>query len=426
MSGTRRRGVSLAVALLGVALAAPLARGQAARPAQPPSAASPGAAPLAAGAPRSAGDPRSSALGDLRQEIEAGHARLAGYEARTQGLLGALQSIDDASAQLGADVKQSEAALRDARRSLEAARTAAIDADAQLESTRVRLARRVVALARDGEAGVLRALFAPGSLAQRYARVALLRRLAGQDARLIDRHRADLRAVDAAQVSLARARATRDGLRRDLAARRSALAEEKAARQLLLRRVRSDAVREREGVAELEAAAASLERKLAELGEEAPLPLAATMATPASFARLRGHLQPPVDAPVRRAFGRTVEADFRTETFRKGIDFGARQGEAVRAVAHGAVRFAGWFRGYGKMVILDHGDRYFSVSGHLDEIRVAVGDDVAAGDVIGSAGDTGSLTGALLYFELRRGADALDPGEWLEPGRLVASPPAGG
>ncbi len=78
------------------------------------------------------------------------------------------------------------------------------------------------------------------------------------------------------------------------------------------------------------------------------------------------------------------------------------------------------------MVILDHGDQYFSVSGHLDEIRVAVGDVVDAGSVIGSSGDTGSLSGTLLYFELRRGGEPLDPAAWLEPGRLVAPAPAGG
>jgi septal ring factor EnvC (AmiA/AmiB activator) len=65
------------------------------------------------------------------------------------------------------------------------------------------------------------------------------------------------------------------------------------------------------------------------------------------------------------------------------------------------------------MVILDHGDGYFTVSGHLDEIGVAVGDVLASGDPVGSAGETGSLTGPRLYFEVRRGAEALDPGGWL-------------
>jgi septal ring factor EnvC (AmiA/AmiB activator) len=72
------------------------------------------------------------------------------------------------------------------------------------------------------------------------------------------------------------------------------------------------------------------------------------------------------------------------------------------------------------MLILDHGDDYFTVSGHLAELRVAVGDAVAAGEPVGAVGDTGSLQGPRLYFEIRRGAEPLDPAEWL--GALDAAP----
>lgn len=112
-------------------------------------------------------------------------------------------------------------------------------------------------------------------------------------------------------------------------------------------------------------------------------------------------------------FGRVVDAEFFTETYRTGVVFGAEQGAPVRAVAAGRVRYAGWFRGFGRLVIIAHGDSYFTVSGHLSEMFVAVGDRVSAGDTIGAVGDTGSLTGPQLYFEIRLGGDPLDPGEWL-------------
>jgi septal ring factor EnvC (AmiA/AmiB activator) len=65
-------------------------------------------------------------------------------------------------------------------------------------------------------------------------------------------------------------------------------------------------------------------------------------------------------------------------------------------------------------VILDHGEQYFTVCGHLAEIFVSLGDAVAEGDTIGSVGETGSLTGPSLYFEVRRGSRPLDPALWLE------------
>jgi septal ring factor EnvC (AmiA/AmiB activator) len=111
-----------------------------------------------------------------------------------------------------------------------------------------------------------------------------------------------------------------------------------------------------------------------------------------------------------------VDGESQTATFRKGVEYEAPLGAPVRAVAPGGVRFAGRFRGYGKTVILDHGGGYFSVASHLSETRVAVGDVVAAGEEIGRVGDTGSLNGPELYFELRRGGEALDPREWLAGG----------
>ena len=88
----------------------------------------------------------------------------------------------------------------------------------------------------------------------------------------------------------------------------------------------------------------------------------------------------------------------------------------ARRVAPGTVRLAGWFRGYGKLVILDHGDGYFTVSGHLADIDVEVGDRVSEGEVMGTVGDTGSLEGQGLYFEVRRGRGPLKPAEWLAKG----------
>jgi septal ring factor EnvC (AmiA/AmiB activator) len=116
---------------------------------------------------------------------------------------------------------------------------------------------------------------------------------------------------------------------------------------------------------------------------------------------------------VARGFGRVVDAEFRTEVFRKGVDFAAEAGVPVRAVAPGEVRFAGWFRGYGRIVILDHGGGYFTVSGHLDELRVDVGEGVEEGGILGTVGETGSLSGPRLYFEIREGAEPRDPARWL-------------
>ena len=78
-----------------------------------------------------------------------------------------------------------------------------------------------------------------------------------------------------------------------------------------------------------------------------------------------------------------------------------------------AVAVAGWFSGFGNLVILVHGEGYYTLYAHLPEMKVQTGARVDEGGDIGVVGDTGSLKGAYLYFEIRSGSKALDPAEWL-------------
>jgi septal ring factor EnvC (AmiA/AmiB activator) len=199
-----------------------------------------------------------------------------------------------------------------------------------------------------------------------------------------------------------------------LAERARELELERASKREVLAGLRADGARERGALDELEAAAKTLEQTLVRLGATPPARPSRPLTEP--FTNLRGRLPAPVSAPVARGFGKVVDAEFLTAIFRKGIDFAAPAGAPVRAVAPGEVRFAGWFKGYGKMVILDHGEGYFTVCAHLDEIHVAMGDTVAADQPLGTVGDTGTLGGPLLYFEIRHGSEPQDPSRWLAGG----------
>jgi septal ring factor EnvC (AmiA/AmiB activator) len=83
----------------------------------------------------------------------------------------------------------------------------------------------------------------------------------------------------------------------------------------------------------------------------------------------------------------------------------------VRAVFGGRVAFADRYGAYGRLVILDHGDHYYSVSGNLATVDVKVGDEIGAGERLGTVGDEGH--GAMLYFEVRRGTETIAAGPWL-------------
>ncbi|MGD8998898.1 MAG: peptidoglycan DD-metalloendopeptidase family protein [Granulosicoccaceae bacterium] len=127
------------------------------------------------------------------------------------------------------------------------------------------------------------------------------------------------------------------------------------------------------------------------------------------FAALRGQLALPVKGRIRARFGsRRKEGKLRWQ----GVLIGAREGSAVRAVSHGRVAYADWLRGFGLMVIIDHGDGYMSLYGHNQSLFVETGDWVEAGEVIGGAGRSGGQQRSGVYFEIRNNGKPTNPLRW--------------
>jgi septal ring factor EnvC (AmiA/AmiB activator) len=129
----------------------------------------------------------------------------------------------------------------------------------------------------------------------------------------------------------------------------------------------------------------------------------------------KGHLPFPTQGMVEVVFGKVVNPRFNTVTVQKGIDVRAAAGEKVRAVAAGTVVYSDWLKGYGNLVIVDHGGQWHSLYAHLKESEVEVGNEVEESEDLGSVGDTGSLKGNYLYFELRRNGEAINPLPWFDP-----------
>jgi murein hydrolase activator len=369
-----------------------------------------------AAAPARAADPREDELRALRRAIEQHRERVGAFEREERGILEVLEEMDQALEALEQDAARARREAADARAEREKLEAEAVGLEARLGRTQRSLADRAVALYKTGDLGPVAALFAAENLRDALERASLLQRLIDGDRVLLRRFRSQQEALAAARAGAERAAQARDAALARLEERSGEMARERTARATALAAVRSDRRRERSALHELEAAARALEETLASFSKDPPSAPPAPGAV--RFASLRGALDAPVDAPVLERFGR-VQDEFGTATFRKGVEFGASAGDPVKGVADGTVRFAGWFRGYGKIVIVDHGDAYFSVSGHLADIAVSVGDAVRRGDRLGTAGDTGSLAGPRLYFEIRQGGKALDPAEWLAKGTAL-------
>jgi septal ring factor EnvC (AmiA/AmiB activator) len=252
-------------------------------------------------------------------------------------------------------------------------------------------------------------------------RVAVLRQLgslAALDARLIREYRVTSdRLADRKEREETRQAELAD-LRVEAQREQAEVDREAAKRRTLLAKVRDERAYHERMVGELSEAARRLEAFVRELQAKqrrlAKVPPAPPGDAPRTgFGTLRGRLPWPAEGRIIGAFGPQVHPRFGTRTFRNGVDIEAAEGTEVAAVYTGHVVYTGWFKGYGNLIILDHGHDFYTLYAHVAEMLVKEGDDVRQGQRIGTVGDTGSLAGPRLYFEVRFQGKPVDPADWL-------------
>jgi septal ring factor EnvC (AmiA/AmiB activator) len=288
-----------------------------------------------------------------------------------------------------------------------------VRAAARLDAALAELRPRLAARARMGRLGGLRVLLASGSISELARRRYALDRILERDAGLLREARANREALAAARRTQEAEALRLEELAAEAERRRAEAGEKAAAQRAILAAVRGERALHERAAAE----AAAQERKLAGLlAALTPAPPAVAARAPAAlqgFSALRGRLPRPVAGAVVAGFGRVVDPRFNTVTTHPGVDLRAAPGTPVRAVATGRVVHAGWFRGYGNLVILDHGEGYHTLVAHLGSMSTAVGEDVAPGTLLGSAGDGAALGGEGIYFEIRERQRPVDPAGWL-------------
>ncbi len=131
------------------------------------------------------------------------------------------------------------------------------------------------------------------------------------------------------------------------------------------------------------------------------------------FASLKGKLPWPVEGKVIIPYGSQKDPQFNTPVFRSGTFIQSQSGTKAKVVSQGKVVFAEWFKGYGQLVIVNHGEGYHSLYGSLSEIFTRVGDIIKDGQMVGRVGNSGLVNTSGLYFELRYRGKPLNPMQWL-------------
>jgi septal ring factor EnvC (AmiA/AmiB activator) len=335
---------------------------------------------------------------------------------------------------LGA-LKRTERELSSTRRRIKALNNRRNRLDQQLEVTRANLQRSVASLANQrqrlakrlrhlymmGPAREMEFLISTTSFAGLMMRWDFLQMVAEQDRMLLEGVRTEKEHVEANERRL-------QGNLSEVA-RNTQRSQRESSKLANLRQSRASTVREIQSKrSEYEAAAAELERSaravaalLARLerqrraeAEKARVQGRDPQPYSGNFAQGQGQLDWPVNGNVIGRMGLETHPRFGTQVRNDGIDISVPVGTAVRAVAKGRVDFANDdYEGIGGMVVLNHGDGYYTIYSHLSDVSVSTGSEVASGTVIGRSGETGSLKGPMLHFEVRKGSSPMNPESWL-------------
>ncbi len=191
---------------------------------------------------------------------------------------------------------------------------------------------------------------------------------------------------------------------------KGALEKQQRSRKAILTSIQKDIKNQSQRLVQLEQARKDLQRLLKSLSE-ALADIPPDVGNIKQFSQLKGKLLRPTRGKVNNRFGKRRKNGGGIKW--QGITITAKTGTQVNAVHHGRVAFSDWLRGFGLLVILDHGDGYMSLYGHNESLYKDVGEWVESGETIATVGESGGQSDSGLYFEIRKNGKPQNPRPWL-------------
>ncbi|MEA2327471.1 MAG: murein hydrolase activator [Thermoanaerobaculia bacterium] len=351
---------------------------------------------------------RNADLARIRADIARLRTRLDDLRTQTRS---AEHDLEESDLELGIRTNELQLAI-DMQSQLEEQRR---ETESQIAAIAPRIARekeflrkRLAALYRLGGLSYVRMLLSIDDRRDPVQAMSMLSFLVSRDARAVTRFQAEREQLRARTIELADREQKVAAARRIVEQRQRAVAAARADKERTLLSLRNQGNASEQKLAELEEKAKRLEHLLDVLSRQNGAAVAAT-----DIRSVQGALAWPVQGKIIEHFGKQRNAKFSTVTFSNGLKIAAAPGAEVRSVFAGTVLFSQWFKGYGNLVILDHGNRVFSLYGNLKSPAVAVGDRINAGQALAGVGESEDAHSGYLYFEIRQDNKPEDPQKWL-------------
>jgi septal ring factor EnvC (AmiA/AmiB activator) len=371
--------------------------------------------------------PRDELKG-VKQEIRAKKQLISKTRKVEAAVSTELQEINRTLAQKESDLGRLDRDLKGVESSLERTGREIVRVTDEANRKKQEIEHRLASLYKAGELGALRMFFSAESFPQMAENIRYMRSILDNDKRIFAEYDQKIVELRKLKVDLERDAAKKSRIKEGIAVKKLEIEQEKGKKAAYLVKVRQDRSSYEKSLKELQANAARLQtmmerlealsrRKLSSRHEKPGSrlkPLAELPPVPdRGFATQKGRMSLPVRGEIVETYGKHKHPDFNSYTFSKGLSISAGSGSDIRAIYDGSVIFSDYFKGYGNMIIIDHGGGYFSLYAHAARILKKVGADVARNETVATVGDTDSSRGPMLYFEIRHQGKPVDPAGWV-------------
>ena len=332
---------------------------------------------------------------EIDRKIETGKTKLLTY---TQKEIDAINRLDDLDYKLHKSRRQLAAKKSEITKLEKAiAETTASSAELkkQIQTNEHFMAQRLVALYKLNQIGQIHILASADSFNELVQRKKALERILAYDEALRKILEEDRHKFNTLLSQLNDQKTEIDRLAKKYEQQLKRISVDQSKRKKILAQIRNQKAMELAAIESLKNSAKELDNKIRSIRKQPVTPSNSENRAEKPIAAFKGLLKMPVKGKITFLFGPYKNPKFNVTNFRSGIGIRVKKGEPVRAVFRGTVVFSSWFKGYGNMIIIDHGTNYHTVYAHLEEVFKTTGDLVEAGEVIATVGDTGLISDIL-------------------------------
>jgi septal ring factor EnvC (AmiA/AmiB activator) len=348
-------------------------------------------------------------LQQVQEQIGSTSKQIAQKKATERSALQRLEELERNISASDRELQKNSAALDKLKKKIAAAQKNTAHYEDILKRARKDVEKRLRVLYTTGDAGTLRLIFSDASPAVIAENTEFLQRITAHDKALLLEYRKQLENLRESQNALEREKERYAETLRRQQERRNELKQAKREQDALVNKIRRDSSMLKSLLADLKERSEAMKELVASLEKRKS---AGFVPSGATFESRKGQLDWPSSGSIRSGFGVHKHKQFGSQVKTNGLEIAAVPGTKIKAIWEGKVVFAAPFKGYGNMLILDHGDKYYSLYANAAKLHLRKGDTAKAGQVIATAGYSG---GDSYYFEIRRRGTPMNPIQWLKP-----------